>query len=160
MCSLSRVSTSKNWPSQRFQATQAIIGLIEICVSLQLRKDQQKLQGKELTKQNSRVEKVREERVTKLKHKEAKEAAAAARFAAEEEVVANHLGQLIGDAEWLKSFLADVLRTQAEEYQVSPTTFSVHQYNLVACLCDMRAGQGGTVSADGLGPFPSPPVRI
>lgn len=68
------------------------------------------------------MEKVREERLTKLKHKEAKEAAAAARFAAEEEVVANHLGQLIGDAEWLKSFLADVLRTQAEEYQVTPKT--------------------------------------
>eukprot|EP00884_Botryococcus_braunii_P013479 jgi/Botrbrau1/22131/Bobra.0206s0055.1 len=85
----------------------------------EFKKEQQKQEAKDLKKQNSRGEKTREDRLAKLKHKEAKEAAAAARYAAEEEVVANHLAQLIGDAEWLKSFLADVLRTQAEEYQVA-----------------------------------------
>lgn len=87
---------------------------------LQFKKEQQKQEGRDLKKQTSRTEKNREDRIARLKHKEAKEAAAAARYAAEEEVVANHLAQLIGDAEWLKSFLADVLRTQAEEYQACP----------------------------------------
>ena len=43
-------------------------------------------------------------------------AAALNRFLAEEELVSQHLGQLIGDAEWLKSFVADVLRSQADAH--------------------------------------------
>jgi len=52
----------------------------------------------------------------RLRHKEGKETASLNRFLAEEELVSQHLGQLIGDAEWLKSFVADVLRCQADAY--------------------------------------------
>lgn len=51
-----------------------------------------------------------EELSKRLRHKEGKETAALNRYLAEEELVAQHLAQLIGDAEWLKSFVADVMR--------------------------------------------------
>jgi hypothetical protein len=86
-----------------------------------------------LAKQASRTEKSQEERALKLKHKEAKEAAVAARYAADEEVVAQHLAQLIGDAEWLKSFLADVLRTQAEAYQVLSCMPMLSVFGMYVC---------------------------
>ena len=52
----------------------------------------------------------------RLRHKEGKETAALNRFLAEEELVAQHLAQLIGDAEWLKSFVADVMRAEADAF--------------------------------------------
>lgn len=57
-----------------------------------------------------------EELSKRLRHKEGKETAALNRYLAEEELVAQHLAQLIGDAEWLKSFVADVMRTQADAF--------------------------------------------
>ena len=52
----------------------------------------------------------------RLRHKEGKETAALNRYLAEEELVAQHLAQLIGDAEWLKSFVADVMRAEADAF--------------------------------------------
>ena len=52
----------------------------------------------------------------RLRHKEGKETASLNRFLAEEELVAQHLAQLIGDAEWLKSFVADVMRAEADAF--------------------------------------------
>ena len=57
-------------------------------------------------KNESRLEELQK----RLRHKEGKETAALNRYLAEEELVAQHLAQLIGDAEWLKSFVADVMR--------------------------------------------------
>jgi hypothetical protein len=99
----------------------------------------------------------------RLRHKEGKETAALNRFLAEEELVAQHLAQLIGDAEWLKSFVADVMRAEADAFgaalgALGPTkptpdvrTPRYEEAAAAAAAAQAAAGNGGGGSGSGSG---------